>query len=175
METLTFLRFHVAELYYFLTKMPERLYTLEELVSLHSENKLRRKSSDFEKKNAETQQASSSYANVHIFDGSLRYTPTGCFEPKYKLSRFTMLDSILLNPRAKAMVAQISANSGNMDYANKIDASELLADILSRKMSIDVFLLLEEQLADNYMLGTCPSGRNVRLIQIYNILDDLNK
>jgi len=155
------------------------IFSLEELVELSRQGKLRSGKNEFEKKNQDTQRSSGSFRDVHKYDGGLKYSSSQSFDHNYKLHRFGLLDKILVNQLAKAMLQQIALGRSTFDYSNKdcatgkpIDASDLLADILSRKMSIDVFLLLEEQLADNYLLGQCQSGKIVRLMKIYQMVID---
>lgn len=120
---------------------------------------------------------SSEFQNVHIYDTQLR----NIFSPKnysieYKERLFEGLLTQLRNPHSKEMVRLIyqdmrQPNGGaNYDPANNIDASELLADILSTNYT-EVLTYLEEQLQDNSMLGRCPQGRSTRLIQIWRSLN----
>lgn len=149
----------------------EPYYTLDELIQLSHDGKLRNNSDNFEKKAQETRQASSGYENVHVYEKRIpKYEPRITFDPNYKREVFEKLKSILENPYSKVMVDLFVQGHDIIDHIDGINCSELLADILSRKMTKDIFFLLEEQLADNYLLGTCNIGKSVRLIQIYNML-----
>ena len=81
----------------------------------------------------------------------------------------------------------INDTTNNYDQYSKVDATDLLANILdksnelikegeeSKKETIDNYLLIvsliDEQLTDMYRLGQCAQGRTTRLIQIWNTLE----
>lgn len=115
--------------------------------------------------------------NVHAFDGKLK----GLFAPKkeHTVQEKEILFSKLItevSPIAKrtvqTMISDMRAPQGGSNYhsANDIDASNILADILSRDYT-DILSLLDEQLVDTQNLGMCDSGRVTRLLQIWLGMD----
>lgn len=151
------------------------LYTLPELHELHRRGLLRQPvpPEQLERKVRETQQASQNYANVHIYDGTLKYVETKSYSSETKKYLFSLLYDILQYQQAKDMLAMIANDQSVIDHSNHVNASDLLADILSHRMSTDVLLILEEQLVDNYLLGQCPQGKTTRLMQVYDIVKSL--
>jgi len=148
-------------------KMNTPFYTLDELVQLKQAGHLRQET-DFTRKNEETKQKSGAYRDVHVYDGQLAPVESLaqiCYPPELKLQLLHKLLYLLTNPVSKDMAVKIMQEQV-YDGANKIQTDNLFADILSRRMSIDIFFLLEDQLADNFMLGQCPMGRSHRLMQI---------
>jgi hypothetical protein len=150
-------------------------HSLEELVTLHKEGKLPREIPS-EQYIRQTQEASSRYINVHSYDGQLGghigSHKLKSYSVEEKQDRFSKLLQLINNHCSRQMIEQIQRGEGVMDSADNIDASDLLAEILSHKMTIDILLLMEEQLSDNFLLGQCPSGKVVRLIQIYDMVKD---
>ena len=63
-------------------------------------------------------------------------------------------------------------NLENYDAINRIDASDILAAILSKSYDniLDIF---EEQLEDIWLLGRCPQGRTIRFIQLYKAVESV--
>lgn len=118
------------------------------------------------------------FRDVHVYDGQLQniFTQT--------LTREVNEDDIvehvndildkLKSQEAKNCVNLILSQTGNIDNANNVNAFDVLIEVClllhEMKESEDVLNLLDEQLADCYMLGQCPQGRTTRLIQIYQIL-----
>jgi len=151
-----------------------QFYTLDDLIVLHINGKLRTNGlggvTDFEQKNRETQQKSSQYRDVHVYDGQQEPINSVCYPPELKAELLRKFLLILENPVAVHMARKIMSEHV-YDSANHLQTDDLLADILIRRMSVDIFLLLEEQLADNFMLGQCPMGRSHRLMQIRRMLD----
>lgn len=143
-------------------------YTLDELIDLDSRNQLRTVSINFEQTNKVTQAQGNNFRDVHQYDGQLatKSMEIGSFSSAQKQNFLQKLQKILRNPISKFMADRIMADDGMVDNSNRIKPSDMLAQILSMKMSVDIFLLLEEQLADNMMLGQCPQGRTNRMSQI---------
>jgi hypothetical protein len=112
---------------------------------------------------------SNTFRNVHTYDNMWkgRYFPTQNWSNENKKTLFQQLLRRLSNPAAKQMV-QIIMNdqSQNYDVSNDANASDILADICSIPVEDGELQLLEEQLADNFMLGKCSQGRTTRLYQI---------
>ncbi len=152
--------------------MSTTFYTLDELVLLHQKGQLRTTKVNFEQVNANTKQNASQYRDVHVYDHkqSLPADLTKlCFPPDVKQKLIEKLLLILENP-VSIMMARKIMHEKIFDPVNNIQTDDLLAGILIQKMSIDIFLLLEEQLCDNFLLGQCPQGRSHRLLQIYRML-----
>lgn len=142
-------------------------YDLDELINLKN-----LRSSSVSVNNHNNISNSNQYRDVHSYDGKLVSPPEiniRLFDYSEKEILFNKLNSILINPRASWMVSKMLQEHELIDYANKIKPSDLLATILTRRFSIDVFLLLEEQLADIALLGQCPQGRSTRLIQFLEL------
>lgn len=146
-------------------------YTLDELVNLHQQERLRQPKN---KINSSISSSSSSmqFRDVHCYDGKLTSPPdihirSFTLEEKQKL--FNKLNSILINPRASWMVSRMLSEHELFDPSNKMTPADILATILIRRISVDVFELLEEQLADIAILGQCAQGRSTRLIQILDL------
>lgn len=144
-------------------------YTLDELVALKNENKLTQPTQT----SSSTQpQNSMRFRDVHCYDGKLTSPPDihiRHFEMAEKQELFKKLNFILSNPRASWMVSRMLSEHDMFDPSNKMTPSDILATILTRRMTIDILGLLEEQLADIALLGQCPQGRSTRLIQILDM------
>ena len=118
------------------------------------------------------------FRNVHIYDGHLKgiYTDEHKYSNSEKRELIESFAKILSKQPALKMLALILKdinNGSNYDSSNDIDASDVLATILTHKvMTKDIVKLLEEQLVDTFSLGQCPQGRSTRMIQIYNIIKD---
>lgn len=150
--------------------MTTEWYTLDQLIYLHYQGALRKVHENFERKNQQTQYQSSAFQNVHQYDGTLPNQVNISYTQEAKQTVLRGLQILLLNPLSKAMAEKIM-NEDIFDKSNQMSTSDLLTDICVKKMTIDIFLLLEEQLAENYLLGQCPSGKSVRLMQIRNMLE----
>ena len=144
-------------------------YTLDELVALKNENKLTQPTQT----SSSTQpQNSMRFRDVHCYDGKLTSPPDihiRHFEMNEKQELFKKLNFILSNPRASWMVSRMLSEHDMFDPSNKMTPSDILATILTRRMTIDILGLLEEQLSDIALLGQCPQGRSTRLIQILDM------
>ena len=149
-------------------------YTLDELVALKNENKLTQPT---QTTSSSQPQNSMGFRDVHCYDGKLTSPPDihiRHFEMNEKQELFKKLNFILCgNPpcgnRASWMVSRMLSEHDMFDPSNKMTPSDILATILTRRMSIDILGLLEEQLADIALLGQCPQGRSTRLIQILDM------
>ena len=130
--------------------------------------------------------------NVHEYDGSLNINLPKIFTKEEKLQKIRALIVKLKEPDAVSMLKVITIDlindtTNNYDQYSKVDATDLLANILdksnelikegeeSKKENIDNYLLIvsliDEQLTDMYRLGQCAQGRTTRLIQIWNTLE----
>jgi len=113
---------------------------------------------------------SNNYIDVHVYDGALLIPPLISYTESEKCEQIQRLQIKLTNSNAIAMIKLIESciinkTQENYDVANKVDASDLLANILSEKYD-DIIDILEEQLEDVFLLGQCPQGRTTRLLQI---------
>jgi len=151
-------------------------YTLDELVALKNENKLTQPTQT----SSSTQpQNSMRFRDVHCYDGKLTSPPDihiRHFEMNEKQELFKKLNFILCGNkdppcgnRASWMVSRMLSEHDMFDPSNKMTPSDILATILTRRMTIDILGLLEEQLSDIALLGQCPQGRSTRLIQILDM------
>ena len=121
--------------------------------------------------------------DVHEFDGSLSINLPNFFSKEEKLVKMKNLIKSIQDSNALSMLKIIvfdlinesdekdKIRNKNYDEYNKIDATDILANILSKDIGKEIYKLLEEQLSDMYLLGQCSQGRTTRLIQIWNILD----
>lgn len=122
-------------------------------------------------KKGETIVSPSTFRDVHVYDGKLNTGSISVLKIS-NLEKQTMLSkviSILKDERSKRMALLLLNETDNYDNANKLNTSDIFATILSRRMTIDIFSLLDEQLMDNFMLGQCPQGRSTRLLQILEL------
>lgn len=116
------------------------------------------------------------FINVHTFDGKLRnqFTKKNYFETNEKKNMFIHLKSKLKLPHSSRMVdiiiRDLETGGGNFQNENNMDCSDILADIINYKELTDILPLLDEQLNDNFNLGTCPGGRTTRLLQIWKCI-----
>lgn len=115
--------------------------------------------------------------NVHEFDTQLKYVPQNNFTKEEKKKMFEKFKSemIDLNVEQKCiygleLIIFGLNNNTNYDDKNNCDASDILADILSKDYSELTFLICE-QIGDMYLLGRCPQGRTTRLLQIWNMFN----
>jgi hypothetical protein len=109
--------------------------------------------------------------DVHVYDGSITFVPKNNFPHELKDKAFKEFLKVVDDPHAKACIEMIiNDKSGNIDNANKIDASDLFAEILTFRLDNDAINLISEQLKDCFLLGRCPQGRTTRLFQILQYL-----
>ena len=110
------------------------------------------------------------FKDVHQFDGTLSIPSLEPFTKENKLEQIKILIPKLSRPFAIHMLQKIGQalimnNGDNRDDTNNVDATDLLANILSKDYE-NALELLDEQLEDMYNLGQCPQGRTTRLLQI---------
>lgn len=161
-------------------KAKDGWFTLEELIKLRREGLWKNSSGLMDQKASEVVSHSGRYRDVHSYDGTLTGKWKDCRRSvQYKSQRLSLLGDLLIDPHAKLMLTlfrnHAEAGGGVDDTSNGIDSSALLVEILSQKLTIDIYQLLEEQLRDNYLLGACPQGRSTRLLQIYDLLQSGNQ
>ena len=119
---------------------------------------------------------SNNFIDVHIFDGKLQniFTPKYNYNIEQKKYMFNNLISILSknipNPENSISIIQTIINdlpnTSNIQPENNLDASDILADLISYVDNDSFLILLAEQLSDINNLGSCPSGRCTRLLQL---------
>lgn len=122
------------------------------------------------------------FTDVHKFDGMLKISLERNFHRDEKLR---LIDNLIIefNDRNKISIEMLKIiredlyhnRKDNYDESNKIDATDILANILIKKKNerSDLYNLLEEQLIDMYILGPCPQGRVGRLYQLYLIFKNI--
>jgi len=113
-----------------------------------------------------------SFINVHVYDGMLGdiFKPNRYYTVEEKLILFGILHSRLQNPVSRNMLEIMTGDlhkSGNYQAENDLDASDILADLINMGLTSDIISAISEQLSDIRQLGTCPSGRTTRLLQIW--------
>lgn len=146
-------------------------YTLDELCIYFFKNEKNEKNdikNDFKKSACPS---ASTFRDVHVYDGKLN-TSSIPISKYSKLEKQTMLSKItfiLKDERSKQMASLLLNETENYDNANQVNTSDIFATILSRRMTVDILELLNEQLMDNFMLGQCPQGRTTRLLQILEL------
>lgn len=112
------------------------------------------------------------FTDVHTFDTKL----IGLFnDSKREIVSQSKIDKLkdMLSLHAKHMYVSILNEPQNKNYdgTNKINAQNVLIDIISR-INLEeqsMVKLLDEQLSDAALLGGCPQGRSTRLLQIWSI------
>lgn len=144
-------------------------YTLDELCIRAFKGQLKTESTF--SKSTQTSHSGNAFRDVHVYDGKLS-------QPSIQIFKFSNLDkqtmsskivSILNDQRAKIMATKLLSETNNFDGANNFNTSDIFATVLSRRMTIDILQLLEEQLVDILMLGQCPQGRTTRMLQILEL------
>lgn len=146
----------------FLFKISEGKLTREDIDSLASREKV------YIPENKESNANAGTFRDVHYYDGqgvSIKLSEEVPSREEMKKA-FNQLIRVLRNPSAGSMVHIIYSRNG-YDGINKINTDLLLYNIICSYITIDLFYLLEEQLADNYNLGQCLQGVSWRLRQIY--------
>lgn len=114
------------------------------------------------------------FINVHVYDGKLK----GLFKAKNihtveeKKKIISSVIPKLKLPHSKIMVQTILADlhkhkGANYQIENNVDSSDILTDLIYHIKNPDLLHLLDEQLSDIRKLGTCPSGRVTRLLQLW--------
>lgn len=114
------------------------------------------------------------FINVHQFDGKLRniFRKKENYTIQQKEILFASLAEQLKNDNAlkslHMIVNDMKLNEKNDNYQsdNDLEASDILADILSHDYK-SLLPILSEQLADISLLGICNSGRCTRLLQVW--------
>ncbi len=113
-----------------------------------------------------------SFINVHEYDGMLRdiFKPSRIYTIEEKVILFGMLYSRLQNPVSSNMLEIMTEDlqkCGNYQPENDLDASDILADLINMGLTPHLTSAISEQLSDSRQLGTCPSGRTTRLLQLW--------
>jgi hypothetical protein len=122
---------------------------------------------------------SENFINVHVFDGRLQNLfPDRTYSIENKNVLFNELIKKIKDHNAiltiKIIIEDMKISNGNNYHPdNKLDASDILADILIHKNYENMIDLLSEQLSDINSLGQCNSGRVTRLLQFWLACNDL--
>jgi hypothetical protein len=145
----------------------EPFYTLDELRSLQEEGKLT--SVQAGPSGSQPHTSTNSFGDLYLYNNCLTNTNlvTGTYTTEQKEMLCKQVVRLFRNPVAKMMVETITQQ--NLE-SNGISSGDLLAQILSQRMSIDIFYLFEEQLVDMSTLGPCAAGRVIRLIQFLDMI-----
>lgn len=116
-------------------------------------------------------QSGQSFRDVHVYDGKLTLPSIQIlkFSNLEKATMHSKIVSILNDQRAKIMATKLLSETNDFDGANNFNTSDIFATVLSRRMTLDILQLLEEQLIDILMLGQCPQGRTTRMLQILEL------
>ena len=117
-------------------------------------------------------------SNNFIFDSKLIniFKPLRIYSIDEKEKLFRNLYSQIENKKSLKTIEIIindmykTAGGDNFHPENNLDASDILADILSRDYK-DILSLIEEQLSDTIELGICNSGRVTRMLNIWMIFN----
>lgn len=110
---------------------------------------------------------SNQYRDVHVYDTQCEQIQLPSYTNEEKINSVRHLQSLMRNGFAIQMLS-IILNRNNYDPVNRIDSMDLLHWICTNPITLDLFYLLEEQIADNGSLGTCLMGSSHRFRQIYN-------
>lgn len=103
--------------------------------------------------------------NTHYYDGKLNAQIN---IENYDEHMFNSLYKRIKNPLALRMLDLMKRDmNGNRDTCNNINAMNILMSIIKLNPSNEYISILEEQLADTLISGSCPQGRTTRLWQIY--------
>jgi hypothetical protein len=106
------------------------------------------------------------FRDVHMYDMKGERIDLPSVRIEEALPIINHLKTLLIN-QASINMLDIISNRANFDPTNQVDSKDILVWICTHYISIDLFFLLEEQLADNGSLGTCLQGSSHRLRQIY--------
>lgn len=118
-----------------------------------------------------------SFQDVHVYDYTYKESEYKELVSGDKREWMEKLIPLFKNPIAIQGLHLIIANTGtlnNFDATNQKKAEDLLADIsyAIHHKDTDLLPLLEEQLADMYLLGQCAQGRVTRLWQLRQLLEN---
>ena len=116
-----------------------------------------------------------SYKDVHQYDNNIIIPELPLLSPTEKLASIKLLIPKLTDINALRIIHSITNSiinnlDENYDNINNVDASDILAAILKKPYD-NIIDILQEQLADIWLLGQCPQGRTIRFIQIYRSLE----
>lgn len=108
----------------------------------------------------------SSFRDVHVYDSTCDSITLPTYTSEEKAQSIKHLQSLFRHPLANRMLDTILSRN-NYDPSNNIDSADLLHWICTHPITPDLFFLLEEQVADNFFLGSCLQGSSHRIRQIY--------
>lgn len=147
-------------------------YSFDELYNMHINGNLNCKPIENQLKSLPYQpreQRPESFRNVHEYDGKQETITLRI--PEY-LDRENSIKKLIITLNSEICTKIITKiiTEKQFDNLNNVYTDELLYCILSKKISIDLFCLLKEQLEDIFILGSCPQGITTRLSMIYTAL-----
>jgi hypothetical protein len=110
------------------------------------------------------------FQDVHQYDGKITIPDLPeKYSTEEKLEQIKIFLPKLMHLIIKALVEN---TQDNYDDINKVDASDILAAILSKPYD-NLIDIMEEQLEDIWELGRCPQGRTIRFIQMYRSIETI--
>jgi hypothetical protein len=118
------------------------------------------------------------FQDVHQYDGKITIPDLPqTYSTEEKLEQIKILLPKLKRTKSMQMMqliikALVENTQDNYDDINKVDASDILAAILSKPYD-NLLDIMEEQLEDIWELGRCPQGRTIRFIQMYRSIETI--
>jgi hypothetical protein len=109
---------------------------------------------------------SGSFRDVHVYDRYSERIQIEEYKTEFKHDVIKHLRTLLVNENAIRMI-DIILSRDNYDPINDVNSSTLLTWICTHDITPELFYLLEEQLSDNYSLGTCLQGSSARIRQVF--------
>lgn len=122
--------------------------------------------------------SSNQFQDVHQYDGKIEIPVfTNTYTTEEKLEQIKIFLPKLTRTKSMQMMqliinALVQNTKENYDDINHIDASDVLAAILSKPYD-NLLDIIEEQLEDIWELGRCPQGRTIRFIQMYRSIESI--
>ena len=113
---------------------------------------------------------SNRFQDVHIYDGKLKnLIHIVRFSKEDKDDKFEILINQLSSHTSKLCLQNIINGISTYNEDNELDGSDILMTILNKDY-INILPIIEEQLTDILLLGSCSSGICCRLFQILNAI-----
>ena len=118
------------------------------------------------------------FQDVHQYDGKITIPYfSRTYSTNEKLEQIKIFLPKLTQTKSMQMMqliikALVENTQDNYDDINKVDASDILAAILSKPYD-NLLDIIEEQLIDIWELGRCPQGRTIRFIQMYRSIETI--
>lgn len=146
--------------------------TRDDIDRLFSEDKPAETHDNSNHRTTQQYENTGNFQDVHIYDGKLAEIKIEKYSQEQQRGHISHLQSLCRHPFAVRML-DIILHRDNYDPANRVDSADLLVWICTHNITPELFYLLEEQLADNFSLGTCLQGSSHRIRQIYDIQVEL--